>query len=57
MIKVARKLRLLKALDAIIADLREATAAIQRDDFTGAVEKFGAARDGLNEQAEELRAA
>jgi hypothetical protein len=52
-----RKIRLLAALDSIIADLRDATAAIQRDDFDQAVVKFEAARDGIRAQAEELRAA
>lgn len=52
-----KKIRLLAALDSIIADLREATAAIQRDDFDTAVEKFGSARDGILAQSEELRAA
>lgn len=51
------KLRLLAALDSIIADLREATAAIQRDDYDTAVEKFECASAGIRAQADELRAA
>lgn len=55
--KLAGKLRLLSALDEVIADVREATAAIQRDDYDTAVEKFESASVGLRAQAEELRAA
>lgn len=51
------KLRLLEALDGIIADVREATAAIQRDDYATAVEKFESATSAIRDQAEELRAA
>jgi len=49
-----RKLRLLNALDAIIADMREATAAIQRDDYDGAVEKFHEVNQAIIAEAEEL---
>lgn len=44
-------------LDLIIADLREATAAIQRDDYDTAIAKFESAQLAIEAQAEELRAA
>jgi hypothetical protein len=52
-----RKLRLLAALDSIIADLREATAAIQRDDYDAACDKLEQVSAGIRAQAEELKAA
>lgn len=49
------KFRLLKALDGLIADMRDATAAIQRDDYDGAIEKFESVSVGIAEEIEDLR--
>lgn len=54
---VVGKLGLLRSLDSVIADVREATAAIQRDDYKAAAAKFEAASSGVKAAAEELRAA
>lgn len=51
-----KKHLLLRALDGIIANLREATAAIQRDDFEAAVENLRDADAAIRETAEELAA-
>lgn len=51
-----RKLRLLTSLDAVIADLREATAAIQRDEYEIAVAKFASADQVIRAELKELAA-
>lgn len=48
------KHELLRALDAIIADLRDATAAIQRDDFETALENLSSANDRIRQAGQEL---
>lgn len=45
---------LLRALDEIIGDLREATIAIQRDDYEGAIERLKSAKERIRVAGEEI---
>jgi hypothetical protein len=48
---VKEKLRLLRALDAAVASLREGIAAIQRDDYDAAAALFHSAAEAIREHA------